>query len=70
MRRGFSGLMTALFLVMAATFVWAEPVVKEFYYSKLTTLLGTFTLKFSLWDNDIDGIYCGKKRRHKAYSRR
>jgi N-acetylneuraminic acid mutarotase len=36
--------------------VWAEPVVKEIYFSKLTTLgNGTFTLKFNLWDLEEGG---------------
>ena len=36
--------------------VWADPVVKEIYFSKLTTLgNGTFTLKFSLWDEEQVG---------------
>jgi hypothetical protein len=56
MRKGYLALLPVLFLLIVVTLGGAEPVVKELYYSKKTTLAaGTFTLKFSLWDTDTDG---------------
>ena len=45
-----------LVLLMGITGAWAEPVLKQLFYQKKTTLAPkTYTLKFTLWDVDTGG---------------
>jgi hypothetical protein len=57
MKRGYLILLAALFFLLTGTSAWGDPVVKEFYYQKKTTLPypATYTLRFGLWDKETDG---------------
>ena len=47
----------ALFLTFIVSIAWADPVVKQMYYQKKTTLASkTYDLKFSLWDSETAGV--------------
>jgi len=47
----------ALFLTFIVSIAWADPVVKQMYYQKKTTLASkTYDLKFSLWDSETGGV--------------
>ena len=50
------GILFVLFLLLTATSSWADPVVKQLYYQKKTTLPPkAFDFRFSLWDAEAGG---------------
>jgi hypothetical protein len=59
MRKGFHiAVATFVLFSLGVTFVWGDPVLKGFPYQKKTPTLtypATYTLKFSLWDQDSGG---------------
>jgi len=57
MNRKHFALLTVLFLLLAVTSICAEPVKKELYYEKKTTLNypAKYTLRFSLWNLESGG---------------
>ena len=51
------GILLVLFLFLTATSSWADPVVKQIYYQKKTTLPPkTFDFTLSLWDAETGGV--------------
>jgi hypothetical protein len=58
MRRSFFVLLAeAVLALFVSTLAWSDPIAKEIYYQVKTNLTypATHTIRFSLWDNDVDG---------------
>jgi len=57
MRKGYLIGALVVFLLSILSPVWADPVIREIYYQKKTTLTypKTYTLRFSLWDAETGG---------------
>jgi hypothetical protein len=57
MKRRYLILALVLFFLSVLSIAWADPVVKQIYYQKKTTLAPkTFEFKFSLWDAETGGL--------------
>jgi hypothetical protein len=55
--RAVVGILFVLFLFLTATSSWADPVVKQMYYQKKTTLPPkAFDFTLSLWDAEAGGV--------------
>jgi hypothetical protein len=57
MKKNYLALVMALFLLSVVVSAWGADVVQEIYFTKKTTLAadGTFTFRFSLWDDETSG---------------
>ena len=57
MKKRYLIAMLVVFLLSILSIAWADPVIREIYYQKKTTLTypKTYTLRFSLWDDETGG---------------
>ena len=57
MKKWYLIVVVVVFLLSILSIAWADPVVKQMYYQKKTTLASkTYDLKFSLWDSETAGV--------------
>jgi hypothetical protein len=68
MRKGYLVAALVLFVLSILSTAWADPIIREIYYQKKTTLTypKTYTLKFSLWTdetstNPLDMVWSEQK---------